>query len=534
MKGQWLWVTAIIVAIVVAYWAFVPEPHQRRYEITVSKETTFITEPLRADGYVDYEAALNELASKGVTPENNAAVLLLQALCPGEIDPRISDRFFKMLGIPPPASGGKYYEPFDKFLERTAPQNAAAGQSGNDQTAEAATRPWAEDEFPMLAKWLAENEKPLDLVVAASKRPKHYVPWLCTDDSTTLLEAPFPMFERTRDAARGLSARAMFRLKAGRLEEARQDLLACHRIGRLMAQGPGLLNGTIGRLIEDMAWSGDAVLAQWANLTPQQACKHAEDLRNLPPWGSMADRLNVGERFVFLDAISTLARPGTRGLNPGYAYEDADRRLLEAITDPASRASIDWDAALREMNALIDRSIAAFSKPTHLERTTALDKLTRDTAELLEKQRRSSGILRTLFPRRPHGTAGGRETALVVWGLNPTSPQYCEQQETRADSRQEMTLVALALAAYRAEHGGHPEDLAKLVPKYLKAIPEDPFAEKPLRYRREGSGYVLYSVGPNGQDDDGRESSVRDPKTGQELEGDDIVLRMPVPKKTAR
>ena len=96
-----------------------------------------------------------------------------------------------------------------------------------------------------------------------------------------------------------------------------------------------------------------------------------------------------------------------------------------------------------------------------------------------------------------------------------------------------MVQIAFAMAAYRTEHGGYPEDLAKLVPKYLKAIPEDPFAEKPLRYKREGTGYVLYSVGPNGRDDDGRESLVRDPKTGQELEGDDIVIRMPVPKKRA-
>ena len=43
--------------------------------VTISKETTYITEPLRADGYPDYVAALNQRFSQGVTPENNAAVL---------------------------------------------------------------------------------------------------------------------------------------------------------------------------------------------------------------------------------------------------------------------------------------------------------------------------------------------------------------------------------------------------------------------------------------------------------------------------
>ena len=42
-------------------------------KITIGKETTYITEPLRPDGYPDYVAALNRRASEGVTPENNAA-----------------------------------------------------------------------------------------------------------------------------------------------------------------------------------------------------------------------------------------------------------------------------------------------------------------------------------------------------------------------------------------------------------------------------------------------------------------------------
>ena len=50
-----------------------------RPKITVSRETTFLTGPLRPDGHVDYLAATNAYCSKGVTPENNAVVLLVQA-----------------------------------------------------------------------------------------------------------------------------------------------------------------------------------------------------------------------------------------------------------------------------------------------------------------------------------------------------------------------------------------------------------------------------------------------------------------------
>ena len=40
--------------------------------LSISKETTIITEPLRSDGTPDYVAAINARYSKGVTPENNA------------------------------------------------------------------------------------------------------------------------------------------------------------------------------------------------------------------------------------------------------------------------------------------------------------------------------------------------------------------------------------------------------------------------------------------------------------------------------
>ena len=58
--------------------SFMPVP------LVISKETTYITEPLRSDGTPDYVAALNQRLSKGVTPENNAAVLFWKAAGRGQ------------------------------------------------------------------------------------------------------------------------------------------------------------------------------------------------------------------------------------------------------------------------------------------------------------------------------------------------------------------------------------------------------------------------------------------------------------------
>lgn len=65
----------------------------------------------------------------------------------------------------------------------------------------------------------------------------------------------------------------------------------------------------------------------------------------------------------------------------------------------------------------------------------------------------------------------------------------CWEAELRA------TIVVCALRSYIAAHGKPPEQLSELVPEFLSAVPTDPFDGKPLRYRREGDVWVVWSVG---------------------------------------
>jgi type II secretory pathway pseudopilin PulG len=67
-----------------------------------------------------------------------------------------------------------------------------------------------------------------------------------------------------------------------------------------------------------------------------------------------------------------------------------------------------------------------------------------------------------------------------------------------------LLTAALALRAYRLDNGAYPGDLRDLVPDYLGAVPQDPFAgDAALRYRIDGDRYILYSIGPDGVDDGG-------------------------------
>jgi len=67
-----------------------------------------------------------------------------------------------------------------------------------------------------------------------------------------------------------------------------------------------------------------------------------------------------------------------------------------------------------------------------------------------------------------------------------------------------LLITTLALHAYYAEHKSYPDTLNALVPKYLNAVPADPFSKgETLRYKPTGSAYRLYSIGPDGIDDGG-------------------------------
>ncbi len=67
------------------------------------------------------------------------------------------------------------------------------------------------------------------------------------------------------------------------------------------------------------------------------------------------------------------------------------------------------------------------------------------------------------------------------------------------------TLVVIALDLYRRDHGAWPESLQALTPRYLPSVPPDRQDGKPLRYRLVDGRPMLYSLGIDRDDDDGRE-----------------------------
>jgi hypothetical protein len=73
----------------------------------------------------------------------------------------------------------------------------------------------------------------------------------------------------------------------------------------------------------------------------------------------------------------------------------------------------------------------------------------------------------------------------------------------RDEARFRAAAVALAAESFRRAEGRWPKRFDELVPKYLTAVPRDPFDQAPLKLAGRGDGLVIYSVGPDGKDDGG-------------------------------
>jgi hypothetical protein len=140
--------------------------------LKINRETTYITAPLDKDGNVDYVAALTELLGKGVTPENNANVLLIKALGPGAGDR--PPEYYKLLGMDQPRAKSEQFVDLHDYLKNNVKLKLEKLREKEAELDRALIRPWTAKTQPDAAAWLKANEKPLALVIEASKRRRYY------------------------------------------------------------------------------------------------------------------------------------------------------------------------------------------------------------------------------------------------------------------------------------------------------------------------------------------------------------------------
>lgn len=461
----------------------------RKAPITIARDTTYFLEPVKADGTIDYAAALDAVYGTGLRPEDNAAIPLFQAFGPDsflqgpkEEEPNARKRLadvLQRLEIPFLPQSGPYFRP---------PDPSVLGD-----VLKAMKSPWAGEEYPRVHAWLTANEGPLARIVEASRKPRLWFP----HPKGSPIGSP-PYLNELRWAANALSARAMLQLRAGNMGAAWSDALAIHRLAALQARDGYLLAWLLGQGNGITAHETAAVLITQGNPDAASARARLAELAaisSFPVSAEVADRIARAET---LDLVSRLA-------------VERSAEALKFLDVPAlAWDRVDWNVVLRTVNGWVDRLVAIGRRPMGRDRRGALQ------LWLQQEEAADLAARKTLAPEVMKGAArtaisralGDLLSSAFISGPSVTADDY---NQLRGD----LNRVALALAVYRADNGEYPVRLAALAPRVLTRLPRDPLTGAAIAYERQGAGYLLYSPGLDQKFDRERGGS-----------GDDVFLRV--------
>ena len=508
--------------------------------LQISPETTRILGPVLEDGRIDYVAAANEIASEGVTLEENAMVLYAQALGPNleSVSPKYQHEYFQLLGIPQPPADGDYFQPIPQFCQAYYLKNADPDDEHQDNLSDrylddqrrvieggkdleqALHRPWSAEEFPLIGAWVAANEKPLELFVAGSKRPKYYSPLATAGDKPVMIAILLPTVQSMRGVARALVARAMLRIEAGEIETALEDLHACHRLARHVAGGSTLMEALVGYGIDHMAFEAERSVASRIALSPEQSREYQARINDLPAFPTMAERIDDFERLMFLDIVGVLSREGTHMVRHLLGAQTTTESMAEELFSFAADNFVDWNKVLRTGNSWYDRVVEAGKAPTFSQRDAAIKELANEVDALATRSKSPGQAFKSILTGRSISSTATDHVTGVLISLFIPSVRDVFIAEERSRQQASLTQAAFALAAHKTMHGDYPESLDELTPEFIATVPLDSFSGQQLVYKHTSDGYVLYSVGPNLKDDDGATQMPG-------LSCDDITFRMP-------
>ena len=340
---------------------------------------------------------------------------------------------------------------------------------------------------------LERHAATLDLLRRATDKPG------CRFDrdwSRPALDMLLPEVQHLRQAARLLTLAARRAAADGDGEQALADVVRIHRLGMHAAGEPILVSGLVGQAIDALA------LGALAEVLPRLEKSdlpllEKDSLRDFVATPIRYQRAFLGEEAFGLAMLGDLA-VGSKGMTTlellrsvsgeptGFTFDSPFSFLYRCFMLPADIAS--YRDIMRRYQDIAGKMLLPTSQPYPV--------VVKETAEIEE----------TLESRR-----AGVFAALLAPALSGVL-----KSQARAAAMHDVAEVLVA--ATRARLAG--TSLAEsLVPEAVPALPGDPFtADKPLVAKRTDSGWVVYSVGPDGEDDGGPL-----PPDAEHVEGNDDV-----------
>ena len=210
--------------------------------VTISRETTFITEPRTSDGKrIDYLKAFEERAyPQGWNTEQNGYRLIAEKLgvdtmntgyFGNETEERqqlfVKNMYEKLVLSSPPKKAEEFVEAdtllYKRWKNDPGKYLEFLGKIGH---------PWTLETIPELKSWLNDVEPILQIVKEAAEKPVYFIPAVSYKENGTFSGCGVTEeMHRFRVFSRALSTCANYRLGTGDIDGAIDDILTLRKLG---------------------------------------------------------------------------------------------------------------------------------------------------------------------------------------------------------------------------------------------------------------------------------------------------------------
>jgi hypothetical protein len=328
--------------------------------------------------------------------------------------------------------------------------------------------------------------------------------WDLSKESPDSLEpspAPLPVWATYWELATVLLTEGKLAEREGHMADAARSYLDCLRLGTDVPRGGERFEGELGIAIEATALEAisravdrmdapTALATAQAMLRLEQQAPGAADILQVEKVRGTEDIVRIYRETIMWQQV---AQSGDASWVAG-AVQDAFHIIKHGFTP--RDGGIPRKRVLDEYRAYMDTLIAKARQPYDATSTPP--------------QPPSA-----LFSRLPSELVA----RMTVQTYN--SVRLCWAQR---DANWHILELRLAARAYTARHGVPPPSADALVPECLSAVTSDPFAGKPLVCRLKNGRALIYSRGPDGDDDGGRDLSG---VAGLYSDGDIVSMRAP-------
>lgn len=469
--------------------------------LVISRETTYLVEPLTEDGRVDYVQAIIDARRAGVTLENNAAVPLIQSTW----EPQWSDEqgfALRELGMPEPQDPGIVAFHFDPGYQQQVTKWASEkwGLDLSDQAAyefdpefyllDATAQPWKRSDYPPLAAWIDDHQEHLDRLHTIEGRDHFYLPFSDTDQPTWLGLLQMDDLQRKRAAARYLSDRVTMHIGEGNPHAAWRDVKTMYLLSRSSSRLPALAETLTCYAIAGMADYRTEMLLASRSCNQELLAELQQFFAELSPLVGVSE---IVDQFERLEVLERTAYSGSAYLQEFISTDEA----------PALRAILslpyDRNIALQRVNERFDQLVPIMGLPTPQQFFPAH----KDFLEKVNEEFQSRGQPWPMTAATFHQGARGICAADTLF-ISANISDQSKFAEFRMQQKHRLLLVTLALEQYRLDEGEYPSSLEALQMRVDPVVLEDLYQEGSLlRYERREDGFLLYSRYLDGVDDGG-------------------------------